>query len=83
MPVEKIPGWFEHLLLLKLSKISGEVKALDTKIEGIDYRFSGIDHRFEAVHARLDSIGKRIPVIEEITLHRARIKEIEKRTAAA
>ncbi len=35
MPVEKIPSWIERLLMPKLSEISGEIKALDTKIDSL------------------------------------------------
>jgi len=32
MPVEKIPGWIERLLLPKLSEMSSDIKSLDTKL---------------------------------------------------
>jgi len=32
---EKIPSWFERLLLPRLSEISGEIRALDTKIDSL------------------------------------------------
>ncbi|HIH44119.1 MAG TPA: hypothetical protein HA257_03275 [Candidatus Methanoperedenaceae archaeon] len=36
MAVEKIPGWFERLLMPKLSEISGDIKATNTRIASLD-----------------------------------------------
>ncbi|MBU4373235.1 MAG: hypothetical protein KJ714_02095 [Euryarchaeota archaeon] len=81
MPVEKIPSWLERLLMPKLSEISGEIKALDTKIDSLRSetkteiealrkemlsKFEGLDYRFETINIKLDSLEKRIPVIEEM-----------------
>lgn len=32
MTAEKIPSWIERLLMPKLSEISGEIKAINTRI---------------------------------------------------
>ncbi|HIH45250.1 MAG TPA: hypothetical protein HA257_09360 [Candidatus Methanoperedenaceae archaeon] len=98
MPAEKIPGWIERMLLPRLSEISGEIRALDTKIDSlrnetkaeveslrkeIQYRFEATDSKFETLNAKIDSLDKRIPVIEEITALKIKIADIEKRLAVA
>ncbi len=77
--IEKVPSWIERLLLLRLSEITEEIKALNARVNGLektieslrDQLFIKLDAvekamnaRFEAVNARMDSSEKRISVIE-------------------
>jgi len=34
--MEKIPGWIERLLMPKLNEITGEIKAIHTRIDGVE-----------------------------------------------
>lgn len=123
MTAEKIPSWFERLLLPTLNEMKGELKAINTRIDSLDGKIDSLRNetkseisRFEEkidslrnetkteiisviseitsvrteitslkteMTIRLDSLEKRIPVIEEITVLKLKIAEIEKRLAAA
>jgi len=91
MPIEKIPGWIERLLLPKLSEMSSDIKALDTKltsfrnetkteINSVRIEIAGL--RVE-MNVKFDSLEKRLPVLEKINALEIKIVNLEKRLAAA
>lgn len=69
--MEKIPGWIERVLLPKLNEISGEIKAIHTRIDAVEKEvtslrsetkteFAGLRSemmtKFEAVDVKFDSL---------------------------
>jgi hypothetical protein len=50
MAAEKIPGWIERLLLPKLSKISGEIRAVNGRIDALE---SNMNTRIDSLERRL------------------------------
>jgi DNA repair exonuclease SbcCD ATPase subunit len=90
MPVEKIPSWLERLLMPKLSEISGEIKALDTKIDSLRSetkteidamrkemlsKFESVYNKFEGLDYRFETINIKLDSLEK------RIPVIEEITA--
>ncbi len=74
--IGKIPGWIEKLLLPKLNELTGEIKAIYTRIDGVEKGIASLDNKvdvrmdglrkemlskFEAVDSRFDSLEARIP----------------------
>ncbi len=53
MPAEKIPSWIERLLLPKLSEISGDIKALNTRIDALE---SKMDTRIDSLEGQIGSL---------------------------
>ena len=51
MTTEKIPSWIERLLMPKLSEISGEIKAVNTRIDALE---SNMSTRIEALESKMD-----------------------------
>ncbi|MEM2178681.1 MAG: hypothetical protein QW272_07700 [Candidatus Methanomethylicaceae archaeon] len=41
--VEKIPSWIERMLLLKLSEITGEIKAINARIYSLENRIDYLE----------------------------------------
>lgn len=56
--MEKIPGWIERLLLPKLNEISGEIKAIHTRIDAVGKEVASLRNemmtKFEAADAKVD-----------------------------
>jgi len=67
---EKIPGWMERLLIPKLNEITGEIKALHTRIDSVEREIASLRSetkteiaglrnemlsKFESVDSRFDS----------------------------
>ena len=61
----KVPGWIERLLMPKLNEITGELKALHTRIDAVEKqvvslrsemmtKFEAVDGKFEAADAKVD-----------------------------
>ena len=65
--MEKIPGWIKQLLMPKLNEITGEIKALHTRIDGVEKEVASLRNemisQFEAVYSRFDSLEARIPAM--------------------
>ncbi|RLG29983.1 hypothetical protein DRN97_11115 [Methanosarcinales archaeon] len=55
MSSEKIPGWIERLLLPKLNEITGEIKAIHTRIDSVERDIASLDNK---VDVRIDSLRK-------------------------
>ncbi len=53
MPAEKIPSWIERLLLPKLSEITGEIKAVNTRIDALE---SNMNTRINGLDGKIDSL---------------------------
>jgi Skp family chaperone for outer membrane proteins len=47
---EKVPGWFERVLLPQISELKGELKAMDAKM----------DAEFRIVHSELGSLDQKL-----------------------
>jgi len=43
--MEKIPGWIERLFMPKLNAITGELKALHTRIDGVEKEVASLKER--------------------------------------
>ena len=58
--IEKIPGWIERLLLLKLNEITGEIKTIHTRIDSVEKDVAGLRRemmtKFESVDAKVESL---------------------------
>jgi len=69
--MEKIPAWIERLLMPKLNEISGEIKALHTRIDSVEKEVAGLRRemmtkfesmrnemlaKFEAVDVKFESL---------------------------
>jgi hypothetical protein len=61
MPAEKIPGWRERLLLPKLSEISGDIKAINTRLDSIEKRIPVIE-KITALELKIADLEKRLAV---------------------
>jgi len=90
--VEKVPGWLERLLLPRLSEMSGEIKALNTRIDGLEKiivslrnemesRFGAVDQQMGSLRSemnvRFDSIEKRMPLMEKLMELEVRLAKVE------
>ena len=77
--MEKIPGWIERLLLPKLNEITGEIKAIYTRIDAVEKGVTSlrnemmtkfeaadvkVDSKFEAVDSRFDAVDSRFDSLE-------------------
>ena len=55
--MEKIPGWIEKLLLPKLNEITGEIKAIHTRIDAVEKEVASLRRemltKFESADAKL------------------------------
>ena len=66
--MEKIPGWIERLLMPKLNEITGEIKALHTRIDGVEKEVASLRSetmtKFEAVEVdgRLTGLDAKVDV---------------------
>ncbi len=73
--MEKIPGWIERLLLPKLNELSGEVKAVHTRIDAVEKEVVGLRRemltkfesmrnemlvKFEAVDVKFESADTKV-----------------------
>ena len=58
--MEKIPGWIERMLLPKLNEISGEIKAIHTRIGAVEKEVASLRSemmtKFESVDVKFDSL---------------------------
>jgi len=65
--IGKVPGWLERLLMPKLNEISGEIKAIHTRIDGVEKevaslrsemmtKFESVDVKFESADAKVESL---------------------------
>jgi len=52
MTTEKIPSWIERLLMPKLSEISGEIKAVNTRIDALE---SNMSTRIDALESNMST----------------------------
>ena len=63
----KIPGWIERMLLPKLNEITGEIKAIHTRIDAVEKgvtslrsemmtKFEAVDVKFEAAAVKVESL---------------------------
>jgi len=75
MPVEKIPGWVERLLLPAVNEIKGDIKAINTRIDSLDEK---INARIDSLDGKMDSLR-----LEKITAMEIKIADLEKRLAIA
>jgi tetrahydromethanopterin S-methyltransferase subunit B len=72
--VEKIPSWIERLLLPKLSEISGEIKALSTRIDSLEKttneKITSLDERINSLekifNERINSLERRVDSLEKM-----------------
>ena len=95
--MEKIPSWMERLLLPKLNEITGEIKAIHTRIDAVEKEIVSLRNemvakfevadvkmisRFETVDARFNALEARIPARVELEEFEARLLEVEKKLAA-
>ena len=53
MAAEKIPGWIERLLLPKLNEISGDIKAVNSRIDSLEDRIGGLETN---LNIKIDSL---------------------------
>ena len=64
--MEKIPGWIERMLLPKLNEISGEIKAIYTRIDGVGKEVASLRSemmtKFEATDAKIVSLDAKVDV---------------------
>jgi len=51
--MEKIPGWIERLLMLKLNEITGELKALHTRIDAVHTRIDGVEKEVASLRSAM------------------------------
>ena len=62
----KVLGWIERLLMPKLNEITGELKALHTRIDGVEKEVAGLRRemmtKFEAVDGRLTALDAKVDV---------------------
>jgi len=60
--MEKIPSWMERLLLPKLNEITGELKAIHTRIDAVEKGITSLRNemlaKFEAADAKVESLRK-------------------------
>ncbi len=76
--MEKIPGWVERLLMPKLNEITGEIKAIHTRIDGVEKEVTSLRSemmtKFEAADAKVESLRKEtkgaIESLEKVTISR-------------
>ena len=69
--IEKIPAWIERMLLPKLNEISGEIKAIHTRIDSVEKEIASLRNetkteitslrsemlvKFDAVDAKVESL---------------------------
>ena len=77
----KIPAWIGRLLLPKLNVITGEIKALHTRIDSVEKEVVGLRRemlsKFEARDSRFDSLEARIPVMEKMAEFEVRLADCE------
>ena len=67
--MEKIPSWIEKLLLPKLNEITGEIKAIHTRIDSVEKGITSLRNetmaKFEAADVKVESFRKETKI--EIT----------------
>ena len=51
--MEKISGWIERLLLLKLNEITGEIKTIHTRIDSVEKDVAGLWRAVSYTHLTL------------------------------
>lgn len=60
--MEKVPSWMERLLLPKLNEITGELKAIHTRIDAVEKEIVSLRNetiaKFEATDAKVESLRK-------------------------
>ena len=60
--MEKIPSWIERLLLPKLNEITGELKAIHTRIDAVEKEITSLRNemlaKFEAADTKIESLSK-------------------------
>ncbi|MDI6810864.1 MAG: hypothetical protein QMD80_04200 [archaeon] len=94
--MEKIPGWIERLLMPKLNEISGEIKALHTRIDGVEKEIGGLRRemmtkfeslrnemmaKFESVDSRFEAVNSRFDSLEARLPVMEKMAEFELRLA--
>ncbi len=92
--MEKVPGWFERLLLPRLSSIEGKVEALRGEMKGgfeavhseirrLDDRVDSLRNELKAeiktVSEKVDGLDKRLEVTQRLAVVEAKLKEYEQR----
>ena len=90
--MEKIPAWIERLLLPKLNEITGEIKALHTRIDSVEKEIASLRSetktelaalgkemlvKFDAVDAKVESL--RNEMISKFDAVDARFDSLEAR----
>lgn len=95
--MEKIPTWIGRLLLPKLNEITGEIKAIHTRIDPVEKeivslrnemltKFEALDAKVESLRnemvSRFDSLETKMPMMEKIAELEVRLAEIEKKVLA-
>ena len=58
--IEKIPAWIERMLLPKLNEISGEIKAIHTRIDSVEKEIASLrsETKTEIVGLRTEMLMK-------------------------
>ena len=94
--MEKIPGWIERLLLPKLNDITGEIKAIYTRIDAVEKGVASlrnemmtkfeamdvkVDSKFEAMDSRFDAMEFRFDSLEARLPVMEKMAEFEVRLA--
>jgi hypothetical protein len=84
---EKVPGWVERLLIPTLESRVREIvkeevghleKIMEARFEAVNARIDSLEKTFSA---RIDSLERRLPVVQELAEIKARLAEVERRTA--
>jgi tetrahydromethanopterin S-methyltransferase subunit G len=64
--MEKIPAWIERMLLPKLNEITGEIKAIHTRIDAVEKEVASLRSemmtKFEATDAKIVSLDAKVDV---------------------
>jgi uncharacterized protein (DUF111 family) len=72
--MEKIPAWIERLLLPKLNEITGEIKALHTRIDSVEKEIVDLRNemliKFEATDAKIAAVDTNVKSVRNEMISR-------------